>query len=247
MRVRGSHSWLPFVMAVVSGFDLSAALAQEARPQVPRSTLPPVRLPQLFTPETPSAPAIQVPEGLPSAAPAEAESIRFTLNAVEIEGATAYPPEHFTPFYQDLLGKDVSVADMYRVADAIERAYRADGSILTRAIVPAQSIDNGVFRIQVVEGFIDGTRIESDFGPSKSLVQGYLSTIVDRRPLTLAELERALPLVNEIPGITEKGLLRPSNATPGAAELVVSASPQAVRRTAKHRPLRHALHGPDLE
>ncbi|MBK8209089.1 MAG: ShlB/FhaC/HecB family hemolysin secretion/activation protein [Rhodospirillales bacterium] len=222
VRAVGCRTIQAIATAVVFASGVSTAVAQDARPQVPRSALPDIRVPQLPGPEAPEPPAIQVPEGLPSAAPAEAEAIRFTLNDVAVEGATAYPPDHFSRFYQNLLGTEVSVADMYRVADAIERGYRADGYFLTRVIVPAQSIDHGVFRIQVVEGFIDGTRIEGDFGPSRSLVEGYLSQVVDRRPLTLADLERALLLVNDIPGITAKGLLRPSKATPGAAELVVS-------------------------
>lgn len=219
VRLRGLRVAMGVTTAVTFAFD---AFAQQAPSRLPLSTLPPVRLPQLPSPETAPAPGIQVPEGLPSAAPAEAEGIRFTLTAVQVEGATAYPPEHFAPLYQDLIGKEVSVADMYRVADAMERGYRADGYFLSRVIVPAQSIDNGVFRIQVVEGFIDGARIDGDIGPSKQLVDGYLATVVNQRPVTLAQLERALLLVNDIPGISAKGLLRASKETPGAAELVVS-------------------------
>jgi len=91
----------------------------------------------------PGAPAVEAPEG--------SENYRFTLSAVQISGATAFSQDELRALYAGLIGKQVSVRDMFGVANALEVKYRSAGYVTTRVLVPEQQVENGVFRITVVE------------------------------------------------------------------------------------------------
>jgi len=196
--------------------------------QTPPRVLPPAAKPSIRLEQLPHSvpseaqPGALVPEKAPSRAPAGAENVRFVLNDLEIEGATAYPPEALKELYADLLGKEISLADVYDIAARIQLRYRQDGYFLTRVIVPAQTVKEGKVTIHVVEGFISDIQIEGDIGPVQQRVKSYLQNIVGDRPLKLERLERYLLLCRDIPGVNLDSVLRPAPDQPGAAQLVAT-------------------------
>jgi hemolysin activation/secretion protein len=157
-----------------------------------------------------------------SAVPRAVDEIHFKLNDIHIVGATTLPPESFRPLYQGLLGKDVTLSNIYDVADGIERAYRARGYPLVRAYVPPQRVKDGVFTIKVVEGYVTNVQIEGADPKTRRHVKALLGHVQGERPLRLASIERGLLLANDLPGVTATGVLRPAPDTPGASDLVVS-------------------------
>ena len=125
-----------------------------------------------------------VPEGDDAVAPDEAEAIKFVLSGVLVEGSTVYDEVDFLPIYEAALGEEVSLADIYRMAGSISAKYRGDGYILSRAVVPAQRIRDGLVRIQAIEGFINEVIIEGDDSNRESLLEAYAAKIAAERPLT---------------------------------------------------------------
>jgi len=204
------------------------AAAQTGEFRLPRSTEPELRPPQL-APEKPARPGPQIktPESAPIQAPPGAEDVRFVLSDLEFQGVTVYPLVTTVRMYQDKVGKEVSLADIFAIADKLQRLYRKDGYFLARVILPQQTTDEGKLRIQVFEGFISDVKIEGDIGPANSVVKECLDRIPSERPLKLKTLERYLLLANDIPGVTVKGLLRPSEVV-GAAQLVAAVDRKAV-------------------
>ena len=69
------------------------------------------------------------------AAPAGADKISLTLQAVNLEGATLYAPDALSAAYADKVGQKITVADVYKIAAEITRQYRNDGYILTQVVV----------------------------------------------------------------------------------------------------------------
>jgi len=92
--------------------------------------------------------------------------------------------------------------------------------------VPRQTVKDGVFRIRVVEGFIDRVTVEGDVGPVRERAQAYLDHITAVRPARQQDLERYLLLVTDLPGVSASGVLRPGTGEAGAAELVVKVERQ---------------------
>src|SRR6185369_3448547 len=133
---------------------------------------------QLERPREPRpAGEVVVPAAPDSRAPADAERVRFTLNRVAVEGVTAYTEEQLRSAWQPLLGKEVTLADLYKVAETLTRKYRNDGYILSQVVVPAQTIRDGTARLQAVEGYVANTNVSGDAGDARGLIATYLGRI----------------------------------------------------------------------
>ena len=78
---------------------------------------------------------------------AEAAKTHFQLSAIVIEGASVFTDADFASLYQPLLGKDVTLAQIFALRDAITAKYRKAGFVLSQAIIPPQKIVGGVVHI----------------------------------------------------------------------------------------------------
>lgn len=157
-----------------------------------------------------------------SAVPRAVDEIKFKLVDIHVEGTKTIAASAFRPLYQDLIGKEVSLANIFDVADGIEKQYRDAGYLLVRAYVPPQHVSNGIFTIRVVEGFVENTTVEGADPQTQKIVKSYVSPVLNERPLRLATIERALLMSNDVPGIAVTGVLRPSPGVPGASDLAVT-------------------------
>lgn len=165
-------------------------------------------------------PSIEVESLLPQSVPDGADDIEFTLNSITFENLSAYTPEQLRPVYADQLGQMISLADLYAIAARLTRTFRNDGFILTQVVVPPQTIEGGDVRLNIIEGFIDQVSVSGDDDArALDLIQAYADRIADGRALNAANLERALLLINDLPGVSARAILSPSQAQTGAADL----------------------------
>jgi len=153
--------------------------------------------------------------------PRAVDEVHFKLSDIKITGAVTLPASQFRPLYESLLGKDITLGDILNVADKIEAEYRAAGYLLVRAFVPPQRVRDGVFTINVVEGFLANISVQGGDADTRALIREYLAPARESRPLKYAEMERGLLLANDLPGVSATGILRPSPDTQGASDLVV--------------------------
>lgn len=153
--------------------------------------------------------------------PDEAGELSLVLGSVVVQGSTVYSDEDLAPLWKDRLGRKIALAEVFRIADAITAKYRNDGYILSRAILPPQTIEDGAVEIRIVEGYIDEVRIEGEVRGDRALLNAYAARIMRSRPLSIAHLERYLLLIDDLPGISSKAVLNPAEDTPGAADLVI--------------------------
>ncbi len=177
----------------------------------------------LPTPPEPPAPydfRIEAPHR--SAVPRDVDTIKFKLSDILITGAVTLPAETFRPLYAGMIGKEVTLTDIYNVADNIERFYREAGYPLVRAYVPPQRVKDGVFTIKVVEGYVAAVSVEGGDAKTQAVIRGYMRPVLASKPLRLAVIERALLVANDLPGITATGVLRASASVPGASDLIVT-------------------------
>ena len=199
-----------------------AAFAQSPRPEIPPRAEPGQIERYLQEPAAP-----QIPRKGPDlngdfrVPPDEAEELSVVLPSVAVEGSTVYSDEELASLYEDRLGQKIALAEVFRIADAITARYRNDGYILSRAIVPPQTIKGGAVTIRIVEGYIDEVRIEGEVRGDRALLNAYAAKIMRSRPLSIAHLERYLLLIDDLPGISSEAVLNPAEDTPGAADLVI--------------------------
>ena len=209
----------------VGVLSISAASLPVLAQQVPGGAQPGQLERQLQAPPQtrPGGGEAVVPPGPDQRPPANAASVRFVLTRLSVEGSTVYPESKLQDAYTQYLGKEVTLAEIYQVAEALTRRYRNDGYILSQVVVPAQSIRDGAVRLQAVEGYVANARVEGLVRAPRDLVDAYLDRIRQSRPLKADVLERALLLINDLAGVTARATLAPS-AQAGASNLTVSVS-----------------------
>jgi hemolysin activation/secretion protein len=145
----------------------------------------------------------------------------FVLLGLTVDGVTAYPQRDLAPLYAADLTREVSMADIVRIAQAITDKYRADGYFLSRAVVPPQAEGSGIVRLRVYEGYVSDLQVE---GPAAPAVRRLLADLPGRRPLRLRDLDRRLTLAGELPGVRLKSQLEPVIDDPAQHRLVVKTS-----------------------
>jgi len=169
---------------------------------------------------------IQVPaeQELSQAVQNQLASQKFVLSSVSLEGASVYKNDEIASLYKEQVGQTISLLDARKIAQKITAHYRNAGYILTQAVVPAQDVTDGVLKIRVVEGFVGEVSVQGEIKSDRerSVIQGYGEAIKAEQPTNMHSLERYLLLINDLPGVTVTGLLRPLAGQVGGAELVLN-------------------------
>lgn len=161
--------------------------------------------------------------------PGQSDEIRFTLVQVLLEQSTVYEWQDIQALYAGLLNADISVTEAYDLAASITAKYRNDGYILSRVIVPPQRIENGILRLQAVEGYVDQVHIDGNLATDDALLRHYMEKVQSSVPLKADTLERYVLLANDLPGITARVLLSPSKTEPAAADLTLVVSEDSLK------------------
>ncbi len=164
------------------------------------------------------------PKGISKERQAKLSRIKFVLKEVQVDGATVFSKAQLEEHYSYLYGEPISLMDANRIAQSLTKKYQDAGYVLSQAVVPQQEMEKGVLHIRVIEGFVGSVVIEGEVKSEgeRALIRSYLDNVLAQKPVTMAVMERNLLLIKDLPGVTVKGLLRPSPGQFGAAELVVT-------------------------
>ena len=198
---------------------LAPNVSPQAQPRVPlpgqveREFTPPpaLRPPPRPLPTVPALPAV----------PPRAPDVRLTVREIGVDGMTVYSMTDLAPYLAPLLGREVTLDDIYKVAAELTAKYVADGYFLSRVVVPAQEIQNESVRLTAIEGYIGEVRFQGARPGEEAILQAYAEKIRAVRPITTRALERYLLLMNDLAGVDARSTLVPSGAGLGTADLVV--------------------------
>ena len=153
----------------------------------------------------------------------------FVLGAVNIEGATVFSSEELAKSFEPFLASQVGQAELDKIAADITDRYRRAGYLLSYAMVPEQSVQSGIVRIRVVEGYVDRVRIEAD-ARSAAAVRSIAKGLHEDRPLRTSTLERLLGLMRDVPGvIVSDTKLSRSPSDPARHQLTITLGRNRVR------------------
>lgn len=147
----------------------------------------------------------------------------FELKSINFRGVTVYDKATLQKMGADLIGKKVTLNDLDSVANALAKRYREDGYLLVVVKVVDKRPKGGVVEIQVVEGYIENVVIDGRMNANESgqkIVSSIAQKITKERPLKAATLERYLLLIDDLPGVTAKGVVRRGKG-PGQADLLI--------------------------
>ncbi|MFT4036344.1 MAG: POTRA domain-containing protein [Patulibacter sp.] len=220
-----SSKWncVALISVIFCGMAQAQPLPGGALPgRIERDVAPPVEprpTPSVVTvPAAPSATAM----------PAGAATQMLTLQGVELRGNTAIDTVALSAIWAERIGKSITLAQVYGIANAITARYREAGYVLSQAVVPPQDIraDSATVRLVVVEGFASKVSFTGQTVDAAAL-QPFVEPILAERPLTLKTLERQLLLLNELAGINARANLKAAS-TPGGTELDIEVVQQKI-------------------
>lgn len=174
----------------------------------------------------PAAPLAAPPEKAPVVAPPG--ELRFSLRRVELSGMTVFPAGELASVFAPLIGRDVTLSELRAAANEITVRYRNAGYLLSQALIPAQAIEDGRVRVEIVEGYVDGFVLRGTTEAESPKLAELANRIVATRPARTETLEKYLLLMNDLGGAAVRGTLVPSPTTPGAATLFLDARRQPV-------------------
>jgi hemolysin activation/secretion protein len=154
---------------------------------------------------------------------------RFTLGAVNIDGATVFTQEQLSRYFEPYLATEVDQSKLVRVADAITARYRQTGYLLSYAMVPTQSVEAGMVRMSVVEGRIADVSVDGA-GTAKGAIEAIAMPLMRNGPVRSGELERTIGLIRDFPGVTvtDVALMR-SDVQAGLYSLRIKVAPDRIR------------------
>jgi hemolysin activation/secretion protein len=207
---------------VVLGFCLQISF--EASAQVaPKAVQPQARQPRPEEPREPrtTAPVI-VPDIETQEAPVGADLVTFVLNSIVLKNATVYRPDELALFWENLIGQEVTLAQVFELAGKLTARYRGDGYILSRVVVPEQEIEGGAVRLEAVEGYVSKVSYDPAILKGReSLVSEAAARIEAERPLSASSLDRELLLIRRLAGLELRSVIRPSPDEPRSSEILL--------------------------
>lgn len=211
-RARGRLLLLLLLTAV-------SATAHAQTPPTPGGVLEtvPGRRPEL----PPTPPAVLFPNreqapGIDRNAP------RFTVNSFHIVGNTVFSEARLKRVVEGYLDLQLNLYDLHEAADDITRYYHVHGYTLARAVIPAQKVERGIVRIEVIEGHLGKISVEGNKRYSKQFIEARAASLPRNGLVTQQALERSLLLMNDLPGLTARATLQPG-ATFGTTDMVIKA------------------------
>jgi hemolysin activation/secretion protein len=126
------------------------------------------------------------------------------------------------------VGKELGFAELHQMAGHVTNYLREKkGFLLARAYLPKQDVTEGIIEIAVIAGRIDG-KVRIDLKSPHRIRPSLLAGIADRAvpedsPARMEKVERAVMLMNDLPGVNAQASFEPGGA-PGTTRLVVNAA-----------------------
>ena len=156
---------------------------------------------------------------LPASDPILVQRIRITRN-------TLFDTETLHALVAQAEGQSLTLPQLGDLAGLITKYYRNRGYLLSRAIIPAQTISAGLVRIEIIEARFDEIKLDNNSAVRDSVLQATLSNLQSGQDISQTELDYVLLLLSDLAAVKVDARLRPGRL-PGTSDLVVAVQPGA--------------------
>ncbi|WP_232729745.1 ShlB/FhaC/HecB family hemolysin secretion/activation protein [Herbaspirillum huttiense] len=178
---------------------------------------------QQLQPALPVAPATSAPSLKlePRDEPALPQTAPFEVKRFQMTGNTVFATESLHELVAGEEGKSLTLVQINTLAERITRYYQQRGYPLARAIIPVQTIRDGVVVIQVVEARYGQVRLNNKSAVRDSLLQATLDGLQSGAVIEDEALNRSLLLLSDVPGVGVAATLEPGAAV-GSSDVTVN-------------------------
>lgn len=150
-------------------------------------------------------------------------SVSFRVEHIEITGNSKIDTASLRALVASSEGLNLNLPQLGELAARITDYYHAHGYPLARAIIPAQTMQSGVVRIEVIEARYGTIGVDNQSRVSDRLLQATLDGLRSGSVVTQDDLDRSLLLLSDIPGLSVDAILK-AGTQPGTSDLRVNTS-----------------------
>jgi hemolysin activation/secretion protein len=159
---------------------------------------------------------------------------KVLVKGVRFSGATELAPAaELDALVAGAIGQELDFVGLQALADKVTAHLRKAGWLLARAYLPQQDVTGGIIEIAILKGRLDGAAIEGggwkiSLNEGARIDAGTLNAIAEAAApsgsaVRQEELERALLLMNDLPGVGARSRLEPGTET-GTTRITVDAT-----------------------
>jgi hemolysin activation/secretion protein len=148
-------------------------------------------------------------------------SVAFEVRKIQISGNTLFDTATLHALVADAEGKTLDLAQLQALAKRITDYYHAHGYSLSRAILPAQTIQSGMVRIEVLEAQFGKLNYDNHSRLDDGLLAATFSPLQSGKIIGDRDIERALLLLSDTPGVKPTATLKPGGKV-GTADMDVN-------------------------
>jgi hemolysin activation/secretion protein len=147
--------------------------------------------------------------------PVGEETVLFTLQRVILNGDSTLNKDAVAALWQDALGGPITETIAAALVERLNTLYRNQGYVLSDAVLDPAASDpaNGILAIAVRERSLHDVTFTTDTIriAQSSFLSNIRKTLLADKPLRHKTVERALFLLQDMPGITTESVLNPTD------------------------------------
>ncbi|WP_292843233.1 ShlB/FhaC/HecB family hemolysin secretion/activation protein [Nostoc sp. NMS8] len=202
-------------------------ITQRIIPTIPSQDIPRSLPPQPKPQQTPEK--VPLPEDLlptpttPQPSPESPDTTfdNLFVSRFEVVGSTVFSSKELTDLLKDYTGRNITFTELLQARSAITNLYIKNGYISSAAVIPPQNPENGVVKIQVIEGSLEDIKVNG----IKHLYPSYISDrigLATTAPLNINRLLEGLRLLQLDPLIENISADLQAGTSPGKNVLEVT-------------------------
>jgi len=151
------------------------------------------------------------------------DDLQFSVNEVDFDGNAVFSDATLQEYFATFINRPVSLPELNEVVETIEDKYKQAGYFLSRVYIPPQTLENGVLKVKVIEGYLSELFVEGGTAGNRAKINELTAGLVNKKPLDLPSVEKAIRTLNAFPSTSVNAVLR-QGAEVGSSEMVLNVS-----------------------
>lgn len=152
----------------------------------------------------------------------------FSMESIYVKqfqfaGNTVFPDETLAFLVSGYTGKSITPEELHDAVDIISLHYYNSGYANSGALIPNQSVENGIIRIEIVEGRLDRIDITGNTRLREGYIRRRMVSLKDKKniPLNITRVRNRLKMLRQDPRIQNINARLTPGIEPGIAVLEV--------------------------
>ena len=128
------------------------------------------------------------------------DEFKTYVKSFKFSGNSVIDSQTLSTLVKPYENKELGINALKEVASLITKYYRDHGYFVARAYIPAQTMEDGIVEIAVIEGSYGNFEMKNSSHVKTSEVQGFMDQLKSGEKVSTMSLERQMLLINDLSG-----------------------------------------------